>query len=225
MKSTISCLLFFYFAIYNNSVNAENISAKYNVSTNGITIGVLFWELSKNDLKYSLSIKLKNKGFLSPLLRFEGKYAVYGGVLNDIFVPQYYSQHWATNKKKRVVEIDFKNDNIVSLKQKPDEKEFPRIDTRDLNGYVDPLSSFLNLMNGKDESKTIDGRRVYNLVLSSAFIEENKKTYVVKKYTNIWADHKKNNLKEIAIIKKRNSLLPEAIYINFNERIFSILVD
>ena len=80
-------------------------------------------------------------------------------------------------------------------------------------------------MNGKDESKTIDGRRVYNLVLSSAFIEENKKTYVVKKYTNIWADHKKNNLKEIAIIKKRNSLLPEAIYINFNERIFSILVD
>ena len=90
-------------------------------------------------------------------------------------------------------------------------------------GYVDPLTSFIKLLNGYSESKTIDGRRVYNLTLIEEDEDKNIKIYGIREYVNIWTDHKRNDLEKISIINKSNSYLPEAIYINFKGRVFRVL--
>ena len=183
----------------------------------------MFWDLNKNDSTYKINIELKSRGLLSPLYRFRGSYAADGFLKNGFFTPISYTQEWITKKKKRNVQIAFKNHKVFSLMQQPIEKEIPRLDVFLLEDYLDPLSSFLKLLSGLSESKTIDGRRIYIFTLIEENKDENKKTYGIKEYNNIWADHKRNDLEKISIIKKFNNYLPEAIYINFKEQLFSII--
>ena len=63
----------------------------------------------------------------------------------------------------------FENKKIKSLTMKPVETEVPRIEYEKLNGYKDPLSSFLEIILNNSSSYTIDGRRTYLL-----FPEEKK---------------------------------------------------
>ena len=203
-------------------VNAENFSAKYNVSTQNITIGELSWNLNKNDKTYKLNIELKSKGLLSSLFKFRGSYNVSGFLNNNIFVPHQYAQEWSTKKKKRDVQITFEKNKISLLLQSPAEREFSRINIDLLMGYVDPLTSFIKLLNGATESKTM-GRRVYVLALIEQNEDKYMKMYGIREYINIWTDHKRNDLEKISIINKPNSYLPEAIYINFKGRVFKVL--
>ena len=85
--------------------------------------------------------------------------------------------------------------------------------------YFDPITSFINILNGRDEAKTVDGRRVYTLKK----IEGEGESIVlkIKNYKNIWADHKKNDLKKIEFFIG-DDLLPNKIFIYFKERVFKL---
>ena len=93
----------------------------------------------------------------------------------------------------------------------------------ELTGYSDPLTSFLKLLGNKTESKTIDGRRVYQVSLNQNSKDDIKKTYIIKNYKNIWADHKRNDLEKITIFSLKNSLVPEQIHIVFKSRLYKII--
>ena len=69
-------------------------------------------------------------------------------------------------------------------------------------GLIDPISSMLNIIkNSKNNFKTTDGRRIYKMSLD---FNKSKNSIVTKKiyiknYFNIWADHKRRDLKFIII--------------------------
>ena len=202
---------------------AKSYYSEYRVFTSGVTIGELFWELDIDEKKYFTEIKLKDRGFLSSLFSFDGHYVSNGHVYEGVFFPIEYSQKWETNKKKRNIQIKFKKSKISKIVQEPKEVEFPRLDMYDLVEYSDPLTSFIKLLFGFSESKTFDGRRVYVMVKKLDDNEKNKKTYIIDAYNNIWADHNRNDLEEITIIKKPGDILPDAVYINFKGRLFKVL--
>ena len=225
MKLLSKILICFCIFVLASKASAENFSAKYKVSTKNLTIGELFWDLNKNDKTYKLNIELKSKGLLSSVFKFSGSYTASGFLKNGAFVPHHYTQEWLTKKKKRDVQITFEKNKVSSLLQQPVEKEFSRINLDLLRNYVDPLTSFIKLLSGISESKTIDGRRIYILTLIEENKDKNIKTYGIKEYINIWTDHKRNDLEKISIINKPNSYLPEAIYINFKKQVFKVLKD
>mgnify|MGYP001997920482 CR=1 FL=1 len=154
-------LVFFIIFVINTSY-ANNFSAEYNVSTTGIKIGNFSWSLNINDNIYQTEINLKNSGIFSPLYKFEGSYLSTGVIENNIFKTQNYKQFWKTKKKTKIVKMSF-DDYLIELKQEPIEEEMARIKLEDLYLYFDPITSFINILNGEDEAKTIDGRRIYIL--------------------------------------------------------------
>ena len=217
-------LFFFLFLLFLSSLShAESNNIKYKIITSGITIGELNWDLSFTNDNYQLKIELNSSGLASYLYNFNGFYLVSGKIINNDFVPSNYSQKWKTKNKKSNVEIVFKNKKFLSLKQTPPEKEYARINLLELTGYTDPLTSFLKLLRNKTESKTIDGRRVYQVSLNENSKDDIKKTYIIKNYKNIWADHKRNGLEKITIFSLENSLVPEKIYIVFKSRLYKII--
>ena len=225
MKLLSKILIWFCISLLASKVSAESFSAKYKVSTKNLTIGLLFWDLKKNDKTYELNIELKSKGLLSSIFKFNGSYAVRGFLKDGAFIPHHYTQKWLTKKKKRDLQISFEKNKVFSLLQQPAEKEFSRIRLDLLRNYTDPLTSFIKLLSGISESKTIDGRRIYVLSLIEENKDKNMKTYGIKDYINIWTDHKRNDLEKISIISKPNSYLPEIIYINFKKQVFRLLKD
>ena len=199
-------------------------STKYNVVTGGLTIGVLNWDLFIDDGEYVFEVTLKSKRYLTSLLGFSGSYLVRGSVYNDSFTPSFYSQDWKTSKKNRKIEIVFKKNKVFKLTQTPPEHEFSRITYEETYEYSDPLTSFLNILSGYDESKTIDGRRVYSIVLGESK-SQNIKNYTIKNFKNIWADHKRNDLDQIKIINEKSSYAPKEIHITFKDRVFKLIKD
>ena len=83
----------------------------------------------------------------------------------------------------------------------------------------DPITSFINILNGEDEVKTIDGRRIYRL--KKKVDEDGSITLKIEDYVNIWADHKRNDLKKIEFFIE-NDFLPYEILIHFKERVFKL---
>ena len=88
----------------------------------------------------------------------------------------------------------FKN-YLLELIQEPEEEEIARVNLKKLYLYFDPITSFINILNGSNEAKTVDGTRVYILRRNSH--EDSKIVLNTKDYKNIWADHKRNDLKQI----------------------------
>ena len=111
----------------------------------------------------------------------------------------------------------------MNLKQLPKENELLRIDLDSLFDYSDPLTSFLKLLNGSNESKTIDGRRSYTLRFDGK--DKKNKKYVVKNFSNLWADHKRNGLEYICFEEGVNKFVPNSILISFKGRLFKVLID
>ena len=210
-------LVFFIIFVVNTSY-ANNFSADYKVSTTGIKIGNFSWSLNINDNIYQTEINLKNSGIFSPLYKFEGSYLSTGVIENNIFKTQNYKQFWKTNKKTKIVKMSF-DDYLIELKQEPTEEEIARVNLEDLYLYFDPITSFINILNGKDEAKTIDGRRIYRLKKNE---DENGSIILkIEDYVNIWADHKRNDLKKIEFFIE-DGLLPHEILIHFKERVFKL---
>ena len=210
-------LVFFVIFVVNASY-ANNFSAEYKVSTSGIKIGYFNWSLNINDNIYQTEINLKHSGIFSALYKFEGSYLSFGVIENNIFKTQKYEQFWKTNKKTKIIKMSF-DDYLIELKQEPLEKEMARINLNELYLYFDPITSFINILNGENEAKTIDGRRVYTLKKN----DDNGEKIVLKieDYINIWADHKKNDLEKIEFFIE-DGLLPYEIFIHFKDRVFKL---
>ena len=107
-------------------------------------------------IRRKISIILKDKGFLSSVYKFNGKYETRGLIFNNSLMPLEYKQNWITKKKERSVNIVFKNGSLNKLFLFPEEKEHSRIQYIGIKNFLDPLSSFLNLLMGNNQSKTID---------------------------------------------------------------------
>jgi len=200
---------------------AEKYNAEYSIKVRGLEIGSLMWLLELGLDKYTTTIQLNDRGIFSGLYRFEGEYKVSGNIEGVRLFPQEYSQVWKTKSKKREVEIFFENKKISKLILQPIEKEVARIDYFNLVDYMDPLSSFLNILINNSPSKTIDGRRTYTLNPSKNL---KKNRILINNYNNIWADHKRNDLEYVEIFtNKAVSLLPPKVKIRFKDIVFELI--
>ena len=201
------------------TLEAKEVEKNYTVKTKGITIGNLIWQVELNQDTYTTSINLNSKGPLSLVYKFKGYYEASGTIKKNILIPEKYIQEWKTKNKKRDISIIFVNNKIVDLKIQPEEKEVARINFLELEGYSDPLTSFLNIFLNNFNSKTIDGRRVY--VLSPNKNDDYTKV-LIKNYVNIWANHNKNDLEYLEIFQNSNEDLPYKINIKFKGSVFTI---
>ena len=216
MKLFFSIIFFFFLSL---PLFSKNFETQYQIKTKGITIGLLTWGLTIKDDAYLTSLYLKNKGFLSALYTFEGKYKAVGKIQNNFLFSKEYNQFWKTQKKEKVVKIIYNNMKISEMTLSPAEKEIARIEYNKLENYNDPLTSFLNILFNQKPSYTIDGRRAYLLYPTK---KEDVVKILIKEYENIWADHKRNDLEYIEIVKEKNQYLPKKINIMFKGSVFSL---
>ena len=155
--------LFIIVAIFSSTSLATEYNIEYNIKVRGLEIGSLLWHLELDLDKYTTTIQLNDSGIFSGLYKFRGEYKARGKIKNASLFPQEYSQIWKTKRKKREVNIFFEKNKITKLILHPEEKEEARINYFKLLNYMDPLSSFLNILINNSPSKTIDGRRTYTL--------------------------------------------------------------
>tara|TARA_B110000014_G_C19919805_1_gene475850 strand:+ start:30 stop:692 length:663 start_codon:yes stop_codon:yes gene_type:complete len=198
---------------------SEITNSDYVIKTKGLTIGLVSWTLEIDEKNYKTKIYLRSKGLLSALYKFEGFYESKGIISNKSYSPKKYIQKWDTKNKKRDIYIVFTDKKIASINIEPKEKELARIDYKEINNYVDPIASILNILDNKNSSKTIDGRRVY--ILEPSLLKNSIKV-TIKDYLNIWADHKRNDLEFLEIYESQDSRLPKKINIGFKGSVFSL---
>lgn len=220
MKYNLIKIVFVILIFLFTEVHSSEFKVEYNVSTAGVKIGNFTWDLKIDGDKYFTEINLKNSGIFSPLYKFSGRYFSKGTIKDNRFRSIEYQQYWKTKKKIKTVEMHF-DIYPVKLVQKPEESEHPRLDLDSLFDYFDPITSFINILNGSNEVKTIDGRRVY--IMKKNILDESKKISLqIKDYKNIWADHKRNDLKSLEFLLDESSFLPNQINIHFKDRIFKL---
>ena len=210
---------FIFLFITFESLEAKKVRENYTVKTKGITIGNLDWQVKLEKDSYTTNINLKNKGPLSLVYKFKGYYEASGIIKKDILISKKYIQEWKTKNKERNINLIFENNKIMNLKIQPEEKELARINFLELEGYADPLTSFLNIFLNNLDSKTIDGRRIYVL---SPNKRDNYTKVLIKNYINIWADHNKNDLEYLEIFQNSNEDLPYKINIKFKGSVFTL---
>jgi hypothetical protein len=221
-------LLFITLYLPSGGVLGKELKALYKVEFGSLNIGSLKWEIYIDSNNYKTTIFLKDRGMFSGLYDFTGKYLSEGIFLNNEFISYKYNQFWKTKKKTREIEIIFNNKMVSNLIIKPKEKETPRIDYLNIGRLADPLSSFLNiLLQNKNNFKTIDGRRLYKMSIDVKKKTEGmiSKKIIITDYINIWADHKRNDLKFISTIQDpltEDSLFPINIKIKNKGLIFKL---
>ena len=220
MKLYLIKLITIYAFLFFNTSLASDFEVNYNVSTSGIKIGEFNWFLNLNENNYTTKINLKNSGLFSALYKFKGGYTSVGIIEDQMFKSKKYKQNWQTKKQAKIVEMSF-DGSVNKLSQTPKEKELSRIDLDKLFEYFDPITSFLNILNGFDNVKTIDGRRIY-IMKKNTLLGDNKITIEIGDYKNIWADHKRNDLKKIEFFINEDVFLPEKMNIYFKERVFKL---
>ena len=230
MKLLLIKFVLFFTVAFNLSadLSAKKLEAFYKIELGIINVGSIKWRIDLDGDSYITSILLKDKGLLSGLYQFTGEYLSEGKILKGEFVSSRYKQFWETKKKTREVEILFNKEMVSVLILKPKENESPRVDYLRIRCLTDPLSSFLNILaNNTNNFKTIDGRRLYKMSLDSKRIDGNvvTKKIFIKDYFNIWADHKRNDLKFIATkqdLSKEDVILPKNIKINNGGLVFKL---
>ena len=229
MKLFFKLLVFLSFFIFNNLnfLYANEFKETYDVEVGSIYVGELLWRVRITGNKYKITINLQDRGILSGLYNFEGNYEASGFIIHNILIPKKYKQIWLAKKNKRSVEIFFDNGELINLELSPKEKESSRVQYLGIRDYIDPLSSFLNILLGKKESKTIDGRRIYSMVINehSTNIDKEIKRISIENYINLWADHKRNDLKYIEIIQELEGVgvkMPSVVKIKFKSFVFKL---
>ena len=222
MKLVFNFNLVLFLFIFSQAVSSKDFLKNYNVSTKGIKIGELVWKLTENQNRYEIKISLKSKGLLSSVYKFSGEYLSFGKIENNMLIPDHYSHTWVTKNKVKNMLIVFSNNKIHSTAQKPEETEVPRVNVLDLVNYFDPLTSFVNIFNNKISSNTVDGRRIYKMLVKKNLDNPKIKTITINDYKNIYADHKRNDLEKITFSKQDGSVLPDLILIYFKGSVFKI---
>ncbi len=95
----IVVLVFFIFTNF-STLFAEDFKETYVVEIGKIDIGRLLWDVKMSNDSYKVLIKLKSKGFLSKLYKFEGSYEAAGSVMKGSLMPLMYKQLWLTKKRE-----------------------------------------------------------------------------------------------------------------------------
>jgi len=202
-------------------VYAESFYKEFSIKVSGLKIGDLVWVLEIDNNNYSNDIKLKSKGLLSGIYKFEGNYFSKGIIVNNKLKPYTYNHVWKTNKTEKTMNLGFENNTLNSLNQTPYEKEKLRIDVFNIKHTKDPLSSFLEIIMGEASSLVVDGRRTYSM--NAEFNKEENETVInISDYSNLWADHKRSKFEQISFEKKDGVLLPIKINIHFDGRVFKL---
>ena len=222
----VVALVFFVFTNF-STLFAEDFKEAYVVEIGKIDIGKLLWDVNISSDNYKILIRLKSRGLLSKLYKFEGSYETNGSVVEGSLMPLKYKQFWLTKNKRREVEITFNNRSIIGLEILPHEKEHARVEYAEIENHFDPLSSFLNILTGKEKSKTIDGRRIYSMVVEKQNGYETRETkkILIEDYVNIWADHKRNDLEYVEIKQEYGEgafSMPEVIKIKFKGLLYKL---
>ena len=211
MKFLFSIGFFLLLVVFSNFILAKdikiNLVENYDIEFGKIDIGKLYFQYLDSPKEYKISINIQDKGFFSGLYKFRGEYDVIGEKRNDLFYPLNYNQNWKTKKKNSIVNIVFKNGVLRSLKVLPEEKELARINYIGLENHLDPISSFFSILKGAQKVDTVDGRRVYSMnVVDSKIVEKNiHKKIEIQNYVNIWADHKRKDLRYIEVVQRLES--------------------
>ena len=213
-------LLLVFFIFSSTGALSENLKKNYILKAKGFVIGEVLWKIKFDKIFFETTLSLKSTGLLSKIYSFEGEYTSSGFLKDKVFEPTKYSQKWITKKKRRDIEIVFKNFSPSKLVIIPEETEKPRIDYKEIKNYKDPLSSFLNILINKRKSPTFDGRRVYLLVPKE---NEDQISIAIKEYKNVWADHKRNDLEYIKVLKFKKNILPNKIKIGFRGSEFTLI--
>ncbi len=220
MRFILSNFFIFLFFI-NSPVCAESFYKEFSIKVSGLKIGELVWMLEIDNNNYLNDIKLKSKGLLSAIYKFEGNYFSKGIVANNKLKPHIYNHVWKANKTEKTMNLGYKNNALISLNQTPYEKEKLRVDIFNIKQTKDPLSSFLEIIMGEAGSLVVDGRRIYNM--NAEFNKEENKTVInISNYSNLWADHKRSKFEQISFEKKDGVLLPIKINIHFDGRVFNL---
>ena len=229
MKLYFKLVVVLFFFIFTNfsTLLAEDFKEAYVVEIGKVDIGKLFWDVNISDKNYKILIRLKSKGLLSKLYKFEGNYETKGSVVGGSLMPLKYKQFWLTKDKRREVEIAFNNHSIIGLEIFPQETEHARVEYAEIENHFDPLSSFLNILIGEKKSKTIDGRRIYSMVVKKKDGNETRETkkILIEDYVNIWADHKRNDLEHLEIKQEYGEdafSMPEVIKIKFKGLLYKL---
>ncbi len=213
--------LIFIFSLFLISLAHANVyTSEYIVSTSGFKIGSLTWVLNIGENNYESEIRLISKGLLSTVYKFEGKYNSKGFYKDKNFVSETYMQDWQTNKKLKTIQMKFNKYGVESLIQIPIEKEHSRVDFDNLKNHNDPVTSFLNLLNDNEFVKVIDGRRKY--ILKKTTSKDNYFVANIFDYQNMWADHKRNDLKKIEFFIEEKEIFPNKITIHLKKRLFNL---
>ena len=76
-------VLFFFVFINFISLSANEFKEVYIIELGKIDIGKILWDVRISNNNYKIIIRLKSKGFLSKLFKFEGNYEVDGNILKD----------------------------------------------------------------------------------------------------------------------------------------------
>ena len=216
MRLFFSLFLIFFLS---SPLFSKSFDEEYLIKTKGLSIGLLNWKLTIDKDSYSTIIRLKNKGLIATLYSFKGEYEAVGKINNDFFSSTKYEQLWKTKKKEKIVKIVYDKGKLVNLEMSPKEKELPRINYKKLKNYNDPITSFLNILVFEKPAYTIDGRRAY---LLKPYKKNGSVKVLLEKYTNIWADHKRNDLEYIEFFLEKGVYLPKRINIMFKGSLFSL---
>ena len=220
MKLILSSF-FIYLFFFCTPAFCEKFYKQYTVKVSGVKIGMLYWKIEIEKNSYHNLIFLKNEGLLSALYSFEGEYLSKGTIDNNILKPTEYVHSWKTSKTVKNMRLVFNKNKLELLEQKPTETEVLRIDIFNIKKIKDPLTSFLEIIIGAKKSLVLDGRRLYTM--NANYTDGGKKTVIdITKYTNLWADHKKNKFEKITFEKENFEFLPSKILIYFDKRIFRL---
>lgn len=225
IKSTFLFLIIFFISL---DVSARKLISDYKIEFGKINIGIVHWVIIVDEKNYKTSINLDDKGIFSGLFKFSGNYSADGEIFDNKFLSSKYYQYWKTKKKTKEVKINFKNKMVNKLSLKPKEEKSPKVDYSSIRGLTDPISSFLNILLGiKNNYKTIDGRRLYKMVVDTEKLIGNRiiKNIIITEYTNIWADHNRNDLDSIEIeqyLPIEKNLFPKIIKIKHKGLVFKL---
>jgi len=222
MKLFFNSTIFLFLLCLSQVGISEEYIKNYSVSTKGIKIGEVVWQLNKDENKYKVKISLKSKGLLSSVYKFNGEYLSFGKIKNSLFIPEHYSHKWVTKNKVKDMIIQFSQNKIDSTTQRPPEQEPPRVNLFNLENYSDPLTSFISIFYNRDSSNTVDGRRIYKMVAKQSLEKPKTITITITNYKNIYADHKRNDLEKIIFSKQDGLVLPDWILIYFKGSVFKV---
>ena len=220
MKLVLISFFVFVFIVCRPSFS-EVVFKTYDVKVSGIKIGKLYWNIEMNNEKYHNNLKLESRGLLSAIYNFNGEYLSEGTIINKQLKPIKYTHLWQTKKTKKDMVLFFKKNKLISINQKPIEKESIKVDVFSIEGLKDPLTSFLEIILGEKSSLVVDGRRLYTM-LAIYNKDKNQKIIKVEDYSNLWAEHKRKKFEKIIFEKGDEELLPTKMFIYFDGRVFRL---